>query len=126
MFESATVDHKLAKDEYEREEPELRARLVEAQLDLLERRSFALVILVSGEDGAGKTEVMHKLAEWLDPRHLRTCAYGEPDEAERARPTMWRYWRDLPPRGEIAVVFGSWYGDPLRDRLLGDIGPGQF
>lgn len=126
MFESAMLDHKLAKEEYEREEPELRTRLVEAQLELRERRSFALVILVSGVDGAGKTEVMHKLSEWLDPRHLRICAYGNPDEAERARPAMWRYWRDLPPRGEIAVVFGSWYSDPLRDRLRGDTGPGQF
>ena len=35
-------------------------------------------------------------------------------------PAMWRYWRDLPPRGEISVVFGSWYSDPLRDRLAGD------
>ena len=126
MFESALVGHKLAKDEYDREEPELRSRLVEAQLELLERHSFAMVVLVSGMDGAGKTEVMHKLSEWLDPRHLRTCAYGEPDEAERRRPRMWRYWRDLPSRGEIAVVFGSWYTDPLRDRLLGDMRPDEF
>ena len=126
MFESALVGHKLAKDEYDREEPELRSRLVEAQLELLERRSFAMVVLVSGMDGAGKTEVMHKLSEWLDPRHLRTSAYGEPDEAERRRPRMWRYWRDLPARGEIAVVFGSWYTDPLRDRLLGDMRPDEF
>jgi polyphosphate:AMP phosphotransferase len=126
MFESALVGHKLAKDEYDREEPELRSRLVEAQLELLERRSFAMVVLVSGMDGAGKTEVMHKLSEWLDPRHLRTSAYGEPDDAERRRPHMWRYWRDLPARGEIAVVFGSWYTDPLRDRLLGDMRPDEF
>lgn len=126
MFESAMVAHKLAKEEYAREEPQLRTGLVEAQLDLLERRSFAMLILVSGMDGAGKTEVMHKLSEWLDPRHLRVSAYGEPDEAERERPPMWRYWRDLPARGEIAVVFGSWYGDTLRDRLLGKIGPARF
>ena len=126
MFESALIEHKLAKDEYAREEPELRLRLVEAQLGLLERRSFAAMILVTGMDGAGKTDVMHKLSEWLDPRHLRIAAYGAPDEAERARPRMWRYWRDLPPRGEIAVVFGSWYSDTLRDRLLSTIGAGRF
>jgi polyphosphate:AMP phosphotransferase len=77
-------------------------------------------------DGAGKTDVMHKLSEWLDPRHLRIAAYGPPDEAERARPVMWRYWRDLPPRGEIAVVFGSWYSATLRDRLLGASGAARF
>jgi AMP-polyphosphate phosphotransferase len=126
MFESALIEHKLAKKEYERAEPELRTRLVEAQLELLERRRFATVILVTGMDGAGKSEVIHKLLEWLDPRHVRVAAYGEPDDTERTRPRMWRFWRDLPPRGEIAVVFGSWYSDPLRERLLGDAGRAQF
>ncbi len=105
---------------------ELRSRLVEAQLDLLERRSFAAIIVVTGMDGAGKTDVMHKLSQWLDPRHLRIAAYGPPDEAERTRPAMWRYWRDLPPRGDIAVVFGSWYSETLRDRLTGETGTARF
>ena len=126
MFESALIGHKLAREEYERAEPELRTRLVEAQLELLERRRFATVILVTGMDGAGKSEVIHKLLEWLDPRHVRVAAYGEPDDTERTRPRMWRFWRDLPPRGEIAVVFGSWYSDPMRERLLGDAGRARF
>jgi polyphosphate:AMP phosphotransferase len=126
MFESALVEHKLGKEEYELAEPELRTRLIEAQLALLERRPFAMIVLVSGMDGAGKTEVMHRLSEWLDPRHLQTVAYGDRDEAERARPAMWRYWRDLPARGEIAVMFGSWYSEPLRDRLLGQTGRNRF
>ena len=126
MFESALIEHKLAKEEYERAEPELRTKLLEAQLDLVEKRSFATVILVTGMDGAGKSEVIHKLLEWLDPRHVRVAAYGEQDDTERTRPRMWRYWRDLPPRGEISVVFGSWYSDPLRDRLAGDGGKARF
>ena len=126
MFESALIEHKLAKEEYERAEPELRTKLLEAQLDLVEKRSFATVILITGMDGAGKSEVIHKLLEWLDPRHVRVAAYGEQDDTERTRPRMWRYWRDLPPRGEISVVFGSWYSDPLRDRLAGDGGKARF
>ena len=126
MFESALVEHKLGKEEYRLAEPELRTRLIEAQLALLERRPFAMIVLVSGMDGAGKTEVMHRLSEWLDPRHLQTAAYGDRDEAERARPAMWRYWRDLPARGEIAVMFGSWYSELLRDRLLGQTGRNRF
>ena len=68
MFESALIEHKLAKEEYERAEPELRTKLLEAQLDLVEKRSFATVILITGMDGAGKSEVIYKLLEWLDPR----------------------------------------------------------
>jgi polyphosphate:AMP phosphotransferase len=126
MFESALIEHKLAKEEYERAEPELRTRLLEAQLDQVEQRSFATVILVTGMDGAGKSQVIHKLLEWVDPRHVRVSAYGEPDDTERTRPWMWRFWRDLPPRGEISVVFGSWYSDPLRDRLARRSGKARF
>ncbi len=126
MFESALIGHKLGKKEYERAEPELRTKLIEAQLDLLEKRSFSSVILVTGLDGAGKSQVIHKLLEWLDPRHVRVVAYGEQDDTERTRPRMWRYWRDLPPHGEISVAFGSWYSDPMLDQLAGDAGKGRF
>jgi polyphosphate kinase 2 (PPK2 family) len=117
MFESALIEHRLGKDEYAQAEPELRTKLLEAKLNLLKGSSFATVILVTGMDGAGKSDVIHKLLECMDPRHVRVAAYGEPDDTERTRPRMWRYWRDLPPRGEISVVFGSWYSDPLRDRV---------
>jgi polyphosphate:AMP phosphotransferase len=39
---------------------------------------------------------------------------------------MWRYWRDLPPKGEIGVVFSSWYNDPLIERVRGDIDDAGF
>ena len=120
MFESALIGHKLAKEEYEQAEPELRTKLIELQLELIERKDFATVILVTGMDGAGKSAVIHKLLEWLDPRHVRVAAYGEPDDTERTRPRMWRYWRDLPPRGAISIVFGSWYTDPLRERVVAE------
>ena len=126
MFESALIEHKLAKEEYERAEPELRTKLLDAQRDLVEKRPFSVVILITGMDGAGKSEVIHKLLEWLDPRHVQVAAYGDADDTERTRPWMWRYWRDLPPRGEILVVFGSWYSDPLHERLTGATGNARF
>lgn len=126
MFESALLEHKLDKETYRREEPILRTDLLEAQLELVDKRSFAAIILVTGMDGAGKGAVIQRLLEWLDPRHVQVEAYDEPDEAERARPRMWRYWRDLPPAGRIGVVFGSWYTNPLRDRLSGRNGKGRF
>src|SRR5262249_29505033 len=29
------------------------------------------------------------------------------------------FWRSLPPRGKIGIVFGSWYTQPIVDRVLG-------
>ncbi len=121
MFESAALRHVIDKDAYKAEEPKLRQALLDAQFDLIERRSFAAIVVIAGVDCAGKGEAIQKLYEWLDPRHLRTRAYSEPTEDERARPRMWRYWRDLPPKGEIGIVFGSWYNDPVKAFVLGEL-----
>ena len=120
MFESAALPHVLDKASYKAEEPGLRQALLDVQFDLMERGRFPVLILIAGADGAGKGEAIQKLYQWLDPRHLHTHAYGEPNDEERARPRMWRYWRDLPPKGDIAVIFGSWYNDPLKAFVLGE------
>jgi polyphosphate:AMP phosphotransferase len=31
---------------------------------------------------------------------------------------MWRFWRALPPRGRIGILFGSWYTAPIIDRVF--------
>jgi polyphosphate:AMP phosphotransferase len=126
MFESAAIEHRLDKETFAREETALRERLVATQWRLHVERGFRVIILVTGADGAGKGRVIQRLYEWLDPRNLRTNAYDDPTEEERLRPRMWRYWRDLPPLGEIAVVFGSWYNEPLVRILSGKLGKSKL
>ena len=117
MFESAELGHKIDKDEYDAAEPELRAQLLDAQFDLLEAKSFAVVVLINGIDGAGKGETVNLLNEWMDPRHIQTLAFDSPTTDEAERPFMWRFWRALPPRGRIGILFGNWYTDPMRERV---------
>src|SRR4051812_15242736 len=119
MFETAEIGHKLAKSRYKRELPKLRARLLELQYQVLDRAEFPVLVLVNGVDGAGKGETVNLLNEWMDPRHIRPLAFDAPDDAERSRPEMWRFWRTLPPRGHIGILFGSWYTDPILERVLG-------
>lgn len=119
MFESAEIGHKLKKAEFKREEPKLRERLLDLQYDLLEKGAFPVIILVNGVDGAGKGETVNLFNEWMDPRHIRTRAFHELTDAERERPEMWRFWRELPPKGHIGILFGSWYTDPILKRVMG-------
>ena len=126
MFESAEIGHKLKKSEYDREEPKLRRALLDAQYRLLEKSKFPVIILVNGVDGAGKGETVNLLNEWMDPRHVHTYAFGASTDAERARPEMWRFWTSLPPKGRIGILFGSWYTDPILQRVLENEGSAEF
>ena len=117
MFESAELGHKTDKAEYDAAEPELRAQLLDAQFDLLEQKSFAVVVLINGIDGAGKGETINLLNEWMDPRHIHTLAFDSPTSEEAEHPFMWRFWRALPPRGRIGILFGNWYTEPIRERV---------
>ena len=117
MFESAEIGHRIGKTEYREAVPGLRAALLDAQAQLLERGAGPVVVLVSGQDGAGKGETINMLYEWMDPRFLSTLAFSTPTDEERDRPAMWRYWRSLPPKGRIGVFAGSWYSDPIRERI---------
>jgi polyphosphate:AMP phosphotransferase len=121
MFESAEIGHKIDKVAYRAAVPVLRAALLETQVDLYENKKIPVVVLISGQDGAGKGETINVLYEWMDPRFLTTLAFAEPTDEETERPAMWRYWRSLPPKGRVGIFAGSWYSDPIRERIQGEI-----
>ncbi|MDJ0450283.1 polyphosphate:AMP phosphotransferase [Methylocystis sp. JR02] len=119
MFESANLPHVMTKDEFEAAEMRLRELLLDAQFEVAEQKRAAIMVLVNGSDGAGKGEVVNRLYDWLDDHLVETLSYRKPTDEERARPGSWRYWRDMPPKGRIALVIGSWHHRLLRNRALG-------
>jgi len=119
MFEAADAEHRCSKAEWLREEPTLRERLLAAQVQLGQQKRSAVLVIIGGVDGAGKSEVVHQLNEWMDPRYIQTWAFGDAGEEERQRPKMWRFWRVLPSQGRIGIFYGSWYTQPIVERALG-------
>jgi len=117
MFESAELGHQIDKETWRKAVPKLRAALLDAQYDLKEQGKIPVVVLISGQDGAGKGETINVLYEWMDPRFISTLAFSRPTDEEHARPPMWRYWRALPPKGRIGIFAGSWYSDPIHDSI---------
>jgi AMP-polyphosphate phosphotransferase len=106
----------LPKRDFERKLPELRARLVQAEFALKEAK-IPVLLIISGVDGAGKGDMVHRLNEWLDPRGLDIHAFWQETEEEREHPPYWHFWQALPPRGGIAILFGSWYTEPVTQRV---------
>ncbi len=120
MFEIAELGHSLKNGEYKQQLPGLRTQLLSVQQQLAEC-NFSVFIVISGVDGSGKGEVINLLNEWMDPRYIRTNAFGKSSDEERERPRMWRFWRTMPEKGEIGIYAGSWYSWPIAKKVKNKI-----
>ncbi|MBI3982057.1 MAG: polyphosphate:AMP phosphotransferase [Gemmatimonadetes bacterium] len=125
MFETAELNRKISKEVYDAEEPKLRTALLEAQ-ERLKGAKFSVIVVIGGVDGAGKGETINALHEWMDARYFDTHAFAAPSDEERERPPSWRFWRVLPAKGRVGIFFGSWYTDPILNRVFGETGKGAF
>ncbi len=125
MFDTAELDRKVSKEDYAEKAPPLRQELLKTQIALREA-PFPVIVLFGGVDGAGKSETINLLHEWLDPRWLIARAYGKPTEETAQRPSFWRYWRDLPPHGRIGFFLSAWYSDPILNRVHNGTSDAEF
>jgi polyphosphate kinase 2 (PPK2 family) len=96
----------------------LRGYLGELQLPQIAHGRRA-IILFEGPDGAGKKRVLRQLAAAFDPCHfvVHSTAY----DRREANDGHWlaRFWRQLPPAGQTAIFYRTWYRRVLDDRVLG-------
>ena len=125
MFEAAEVGRTLSKDEFKKLEPEVHSLFLSLQRRLRESDS-SLVIIVAGVEGAGKGEVVDMLNRWFDTRDVQTHAYWDETDEENQRPRFWRFWRTLPMRGTVSIMFGSWYTRPIVDSALSNVGNAEL
>ena len=119
MFESAELGQRISKKDFRLQEPVLRQALLHAQYDLLNSAKVPVIVLVNGVHGAGKGETVNLFNQWMDPRHIRTEAFGSRLGEHYDRPQMWPFWQALPPKGRMAILFGSWYAEPILSHALG-------
>jgi polyphosphate kinase 2 (PPK2 family) len=126
MLESAEVGHKIAKATFARQETTLREKLLNGQYEMGAEHRGPILVLISGLEGGGRGETANKLNEWMDPRFIRTTAFGPGAPEEEARPLAWRYWRALPPRGKVGVFMNAWYRRLASAFVSGTIDAAQF
>lgn len=115
QFEQIKFGPHVTEGEFNEAASSLRVDLIETQ-QALRKSDFPVLIIFAGVDGAGKSELTHLLNEWMDPRWIVTRAYGPRATWQKARPEFWRYWIDLPPKGQVGIYLSAWYSDPLQDR----------
>ncbi|WKW12684.1 polyphosphate:AMP phosphotransferase [Pseudogemmatithrix spongiicola] len=116
MLDAAEQGLTLTDRAYERQLRTLRPALLKAHF-ALQQSGRQVLVIVSGSDGAGKGELVHRLNEWLDPRGVTTTAFWDHSDEEDERPHFYRFWRAMPGAGKIGIFFGSWYTRPIIDRV---------
>jgi len=105
-------------DAYSKELGELQRRIGE----LTTSKAFSssgLVLAFEGNDAAGKGGAILRVRAALDPRRFRVHGVAAPNDEERARPYLWRFWRNVPRLGDTAIFDRSWYGRVLVERVEG-------
>jgi polyphosphate kinase 2 (PPK2 family) len=116
---------KVDDDEYDRELEQL-----QGELALLTRRSrfrkHGLVLAFEGMDAAGKGGAIRRITHALDARQYQVVPVSAPTAEERLYPYLWRFWRDVPERGHVAIYDRSWYGRVLVERVRGFAAPADW
>ncbi len=124
MLKVAEVGNKMSKQEYEAAVPDLRVGLINAQYDL-RNADFPVIIWIAGDDRLAANETVNRLNEWMDARFMNTLVFADMSEEEAARPTQWRLWRHLPPRGRIAIFAGALMRAAVQ-RVSGEVSERRF
>jgi polyphosphate:AMP phosphotransferase len=118
MLELVDLNKRLSKQEYEKVFPDLEMRLGECQR-AARAAGLPVIIVFEGWDAAGKGSCIGHLAQVLDPRGFKAIPVSAPNEEQRLRPWMWRFWQKLPAAGTFAIFDRSWYGRVLTERVEG-------
>lgn len=126
MFQTAELGQQISKAEYKQRELILRQDLLALQQRVLSTGKFPVIIDFAGVRGAGKGTSTNLLNKWMDARWIVTQAYSQPSDEEIERPVFWRFWRNMPPKGQIGIYLSGRYSKPLLDFVYGKISESQF
>lgn len=116
--------YSLSKDEYQEALKRYGEQITELQYALYRER-LPLIVVYEGWDAAGKGGAIMRLTRRLNPRICQVEPVGPPNEDEARHHYLWRFWRDLPKKGHVAVFDRSWYGRVLVERVEGFSSPAE-
>ena len=118
ILDRVDLTKRLERGDYEKRLERLQARLRDLGLECYRQRVPA-AILYEGWDAAGKGGNIKRLTQELDPRGYEVIPVAAPDATEKAHHHLWRFWRQLPKAGHLAIFDRTWYGRVLVERVEG-------
>jgi len=118
MLDTIDLSKSLSKEEYVRD-------LVRCQVAMnalgyqVYVQQRPVVIVYEGSDAGGKGGSIKRVTEKLDPRGYVVHPIAAPEGEDKTHHYLWRFWRRLPEKGQIASFDRSWYGRVMVERIEG-------
>jgi polyphosphate kinase 2 (PPK2 family) len=124
LFDKVDLTARLDDEEYEARLRSAQRRLLELRLEIgghLETPQVGpgLLVVFEGSDAGGKGGAIKRIVEPLDPRHYRVSTFAKPSLDEKRKHFLWRFWKEVPGLGQMALFDRSWYGRVLVERVEG-------
>ena len=102
MLETLDLTQKLDREAYVREVTRCQVQLRELGYQVYLRKR-PVIIALEGWDAAGKGGAIKRITEKLDPRGYVVYPIAAPQGEDKTRHYLYRFWRRLPERGQIAI-----------------------
>jgi len=118
VLDKVELDQSLKRKEYEEALKEYQVRLRELEFRCFEERR-PVIVGYEGWDAAGKGGNIRRVTEALDPRGYSVIPIAAPKGDDATHHYLWRFWRQLPKAGHLAIFDRTWYGRVMVERIEG-------
>lgn len=119
LLKGIDLSRAVPRKDYEAELDELQGELNQLTRSPRFVTRHSAVLVFEGPDASGKGGSIRRITSALDARQYQVIPIAAPTDEERAQPYLWRFWRNLPARGKLAIFDRSWYGRVLVERVEG-------
>ena len=118
VLKKVDMAREMSKDQYLLELKEQRLRIRENEFEIFRHR-IPVVVPYEGWDASGKGGNIKRVTEALDSRGYSVIPIAGPRGAEKDHHYLWRFWKEVPKAGHLAIFDRSWYGRVLVERVEG-------
>ena len=114
---AATADWSKGREAGEARMLELNRELEALQELLYAEGKHRILIVLQAMDTGGKDGVVRHVFEGVNPTGVRVASFKQPSTLELSHNYLWRYFQQLPKRGEIVIFNRSHYESVLVERV---------
>ncbi len=107
-------------DDLNRQLDTLAARMDQAQNRMHAEEKYGFLVVFQAMDAAGKDSSIRRVFKGVNPSRFRMAAFKKPETTDLKHDFLWRFWQEMPERGNIGVFNRSYYEEVLALRVHPD------